>query len=88
MIVAKYGHDKRRYASLAQEVTKVKRLRVGIKKRSVPLKRSAYYITTTMKSRYYLGTTTILQPALFCRLNYNLSGTKSLHLCIIFLFAV
>jgi hypothetical protein len=38
MIVAKYGHDKRRYASLAQEVTKVKRLRVGIKKAERPLK--------------------------------------------------
>jgi len=38
MIVAKYGHDKRRYASLAQEVTKVKRLRVGIKKAERSLK--------------------------------------------------
>jgi hypothetical protein len=38
MIVAKYGHDKRRYASLAQEVTKAKRLRVGIKKAERSLK--------------------------------------------------
>lgn len=38
MIVAKYGNDKRRYASLAQEVTKVKRLRVGIKKAERSLK--------------------------------------------------